>query len=99
MRQLSGPKCCPKRKRAVSKFARLWSCLRCRFHRPNCKPNHRLTRINMSTVDAGLETQLRNIEEKYGKSLSEWVTIIRNSGKTKHTEIVAMLKSQYGMAH
>jgi len=53
----------------------------------------------MSTVDAGLETQLRNIEEKYGKSLSEWVTIIRNSGKTKHTEIVAMLKSQYGMAH
>jgi hypothetical protein len=53
----------------------------------------------MSTVDEGLEAQIRNIEEKYGKPLSEWIAIVRNSGLTKHTEIVAMLKSQYGMSH
>jgi hypothetical protein len=53
----------------------------------------------MSTVDEGLETQIRNIEEKYGKLLSEWIVIIKNSGKTKHSEIVAMLKSDYGMSH
>ena len=53
----------------------------------------------MSTVDEGLEAQIRNIEEKYGKPLSEWIAIVRNSGLTKHTEIVAMLKSQYSMSH
>lgn len=53
----------------------------------------------MSTVDESLEAQIRNIEAKYGKSLSEWLAIVKNSGKTKHTEIVAMLKSNYGMSH
>ncbi len=53
----------------------------------------------MSTIDEGLETQIRNIEEKYGKPLSEWIVMVRDSGLTKHTEIVAMLKSQYGMSH
>jgi predicted transport protein len=53
----------------------------------------------MSTVDEGLESQIRTIEEKYGKSLSEWMAIVKKSGLTKHSEIVAMLKSQYGMTH
>jgi predicted transport protein len=53
----------------------------------------------MSTVDEGLESQIRNIEEKYGKSLSEWIALVRESGLTKHSDIVAMLKSQYGMTH
>jgi predicted transport protein len=53
----------------------------------------------MSTVDEGLESQIRTIEEKYGKSLSEWIAIVKKSGITKHSEIVAMLKSQYGMTH
>jgi predicted transport protein len=53
----------------------------------------------MSTVDEGLEAQIRNIEEKYGKPLGEWIAIVRESGLTKHSEIVAMLKSQYGMTH
>jgi predicted transport protein len=51
----------------------------------------------MSTVDEGLESQIRTIEEKYGKSLSEWIALVRESGLTKHSDIVAMLKSQYGM--
>ena len=46
----------------------------------------------MSTVDEALETQIRNIEEKYGKSRSEWMALIRDSGITKHSEIIAMLK-------
>ena len=53
----------------------------------------------MSTVDEALQTQIRNIEEKYGKSLAEWIALIRDSGITKHTEIIAMLKSQYGVSH
>ena len=53
----------------------------------------------MPTVEESLEAQLRNIEEKYGKSLAEWLAIIKNSGKTKHTEIIALLKSEYGLSH
>lgn len=53
----------------------------------------------MGTVDEGLEAQIRNIEERYGKPLSEWIAIIKESGITKHTDMVAMLKSQYGMSH
>ena len=53
----------------------------------------------MGTVDEGLEAQIRNIEERYGKPLSEWIAIVRESGLTKHTDTVAMLKSQYGMSH
>ncbi len=53
----------------------------------------------MGTIDEGLEAQIRNIEERYGKPLSEWIAIVRESGITKHTDMVAMLKSQYGMSH
>jgi Domain of unknown function (DUF5655)/Domain of unknown function (DUF4287) len=53
----------------------------------------------MSTADEGLEAQIRNIERQYGKPLSEWVALIKESGLAKHTDIVAMLKSQYGMSH
>ncbi len=53
----------------------------------------------MSTVDEGLEAQIRNIEQRYGKPLGEWIAIVRESGLTKHTDIVAMLKSRYGMSH
>src|SRR5215831_7766909 len=53
----------------------------------------------MSKVDESLEAQIRNIETRYGKSLAEWFTIIRHSGETKHPQIVAMLKRDYGMTH
>jgi hypothetical protein len=49
----------------------------------------------MGTVDEGLEAQIRNIEERYGKPLSAWIAIVKESGITKHTDIVAMLKSNW----
>jgi Domain of unknown function (DUF5655)/Domain of unknown function (DUF4287) len=53
----------------------------------------------MATPDAGIESQLRNIEATYGRSRQEWYDIIRKSGKTKHNEVLAMLKGDYGLAH
>ncbi len=53
----------------------------------------------MSSVDKGLETQIRNIEQQYGKPLDEWIALLKESGLTKHTDMVALLKSQYGMSH
>jgi len=53
----------------------------------------------MATVEEGLQAQIRNIEAAYGKPMADWLTIIAASGLTKHTEVVAMLKSEYGMTH
>jgi hypothetical protein len=53
----------------------------------------------MASVEDGIAAQVRNIEARYGRPLSEWFGLIAASGLTKHTEVVAMLKADYGMAH
>ena len=53
----------------------------------------------MATVDQGLQAQIRNIEATYGKPMSDWLAIISASGLTKHTDVVSMLKKDYGMTH
>jgi hypothetical protein len=53
----------------------------------------------MGTVEQALETQLSNIEKKTGKSRTALMTDITASGKTKHGDIVAWLKSGYGLGH
>jgi hypothetical protein len=53
----------------------------------------------MASVEDGLQAQIRNIEATYGKTMPEWFALISSSGKTKHTEVVAMLKGEYGMTH
>ena len=50
-------------------------------------------------VDAALQSQIRNIETTYGKPLDHWFAVIDASGLTKHNEVVAMLKSEHGLAH
>jgi hypothetical protein len=53
----------------------------------------------MASVEDGLQSQIRNIEATYGKTMPEWFALISRSGKTKHTEVVAMLKGEYGLTH
>lgn len=53
----------------------------------------------MSTAEEGIAAQVRNIETRYGKPMSEWFALISASGLARHTEVVAMLKAEYGMAH
>jgi len=53
----------------------------------------------MSTPDAGIESQLRNIEATYGKSRDEWYEIIRATGLTKHNDVVSLLKTEHGLKH
>ena len=53
----------------------------------------------MATVDDGIAAQIRNIEARYGRPMSEWFALIAASGRTKHTDVVAMLKTDYGMTH
>ena len=53
----------------------------------------------MATVEEGLQALIRNIEAQYGKSIDEWMALVKASGKTKHSEIISMLKTDYGMTH
>ncbi|HEY4225299.1 MAG TPA: DUF4287 domain-containing protein [Pseudolysinimonas sp.] len=47
----------------------------------------------------GPESYFPSIESKYGRSIAEWQQVIRDSGLTKHMEIVTRLKDEYGMGH
>lgn len=53
----------------------------------------------MATVEEALQSQLRNIETKTGRSIEEWVELIRASGHRRHGEIVPWLKSAHGLTH
>jgi hypothetical protein len=50
-------------------------------------------------VDKAIATQLRNIEQRTGKSLAELGQMVRKSGLTKHGELRDMLKSTLGLGH
>jgi hypothetical protein len=45
------------------------------------------------------EEMIANLREKTGKSLSEWLNVIRASQRTKHGEIVKLLKEEHGVTH
>jgi Domain of unknown function (DUF5655)/Domain of unknown function (DUF4287) len=53
----------------------------------------------MATVEQGLRSQLLNIETTYGRSIDEWIELVEASGRTRHGEIVAMLKTEHGLSH
>ena len=53
----------------------------------------------MATVEEGLRSQIRNIETTYGRSIDEWIELIKASGLSRHGEIVAMLKTEHGLSH
>ena len=53
----------------------------------------------MSTVDDATRTMISNFPERTGRSLDDWVALIRASGKTRHGEVVTMLKTEYGISH
>ncbi len=40
-----------------------------------------------------------NIAAKFGAGIPEWMTRIRATGITKHSEVVNWLKSEHGMGH
>ena len=44
-------------------------------------------------------SQVKNLEEKTGKKINEWIAIVQKSGLEKHGEMVKMLKEKYAMGH
>ncbi len=42
---------------------------------------------------------IAGLAEKTGKSLADWLKIVRASGVTKHKEIMTLLKGEHGVTH
>jgi len=53
----------------------------------------------MSSLDKARETQLKNIQAKTGRTLSEIQALIAQSGLTKHSEIRQMLMERLGLGY
>ena len=53
----------------------------------------------MTTPEEAVVTMIRNLEEKTGKSLEQWIAIAGASGHTKHGEVVSFLKEKHGLGH
>lgn len=53
----------------------------------------------MAKVDDAVQSQARNIEQATGRSMDEWVALVTASGKERHSDIVAWLKTEHGFSH
>ncbi|WP_203293651.1 DUF4287 domain-containing protein [Maricaulis parjimensis] len=45
------------------------------------------------------DSMVANMPEKTGKSLADWIAIIKASGLEKHGEMIKLLKTEHGMTH
>lgn len=50
-------------------------------------------------MDPALESMIRNLEEKTGRNLEEWIKVVRDCGEEKHGGQVKHLKSEHGLTH
>jgi hypothetical protein len=46
-----------------------------------------------------MATMAANLKANTGKTLEQWSTLVRKSGKTKHGEVVSWLKADHGVTH
>ena len=53
----------------------------------------------MAALDDAARTQARNIEQTTGRSIDDWVALVKASGVERHGEIVAWLKTEHGFSH
>lgn len=49
--------------------------------------------------EAMAKTMIANLPEKTGKSLTQWLAVVKKSGLGKHGEIVKHLKGEHGVSH
>lgn len=50
-------------------------------------------------MDKALETMLANLQKNTGKSLDEWVAVVHGTGLSKHSDIIAFLKTEHQFGH
>ncbi len=50
-------------------------------------------------MDKALQTMINNMPEKTGKSLEEWIKILKTKNFARHGEAVKFLKTEHGVTH
>ena len=50
-------------------------------------------------MDPGTVSMIKNLQEMTGRSLEDWVALVRSSGPKKHKEIIGFLKDQHGLTY
>jgi predicted transport protein len=50
-------------------------------------------------IDDAFDSMIANLHEKTGKTLEDWLKIAAATGKSKHGEILAILKKDHGLTH
>jgi predicted transport protein len=50
-------------------------------------------------MDKALQSMIDNLKKNSGKSLEEWIKLVKKTGLEKHGEILKFLKSEHGFTH
>lgn len=50
-------------------------------------------------MDPATQMMIRNLEQTTGKTFEQWIVVARKSGKSRHGEIVKLLKEEHGLTH
>lgn len=50
-------------------------------------------------IDKATQTMIDNLKKNTGKSLEDWISIVKKSGKEKHGEILKFLKVEHSFTH
>jgi len=50
-------------------------------------------------MDKAAQTMIDNLQKNTGKSLEEWIKIVKKTGLEKHGEMVKYLKTEHGFTH
>lgn len=50
-------------------------------------------------MDQATQTMINNLHKNTGKTLAQWIEIVRKENFSKHGEILKFLKEQYGLSH
>lgn len=53
----------------------------------------------MASPQEMADTMVKNVEDKTGKVMNDWLEIIKQSGLEKHGQIIKMLKGDHGFAN
>ena len=53
----------------------------------------------MASVDDAVQSQTRNIEQATGRSMDEWVLLVKASGLERHRQMLEWLKAEHGFSH
>lgn len=53
----------------------------------------------MATPEEQVQSAFRNLAEKTGRPIEQWLEVVAKSGLAKHGEIIKMLKAEHGITH